>query len=107
MGLIMSWNAIGDKVLVRKHPVEETTVGGVILVQELASQVDATAKATVVSVGSGKKPDGKVEPIAIEVGDTVLYHRHYGTDLSGTIPTEDDKDLMVLSSEDILAVVPG
>ena len=103
----MSWGAIGDKVVVKKHPVEEKTSGGVILVQELASEVDATARATVVSVGSGRKADGTVEPIALEVGDTILYHRHYGTDLSGTIPNEDDKDLMVLSAEDILAVVPG
>jgi len=103
----MSWKAVGDKVLVRKHPVEETSHGGVILVEGLASQMDKSAKATVVSVGSGKKEDGSVVPIQLKEGDVILYHKNFGTDIAGTLPTEEDKDLMVLASEDILAVVSG
>lgn len=103
----MSWKAFGDRVIVKKIKNNTQTDSGIYLAEALVTELDKVARAEVVSVGTGKKADGTVEPIPVNVGDVILYHKHYGTDLSGLIETDDDRDLMVLSSEDILGIVPG
>lgn len=106
----MGWKAVGDKVIVRKAPAEEDSVsaGGIYLVESAAEKMDKTSKATVVAVGNGRKEDGTIEEIPLKEGDVILYHKNFGTDISGLLPTDDDRDLMVLHTQDILAVVePG
>ena len=49
-----------------------------------------------VAVGAGKKD----EPMTVSVGDTVLYGKYSGTEL-----TLEDKDYMIMRESDILAVL--
>jgi chaperonin GroES len=55
----------------------------------------------VLAVGNGKiLDDGKVRPIALKVGDKVLFGKYSGQ----TVKVEGD-ELLVMREEDIMAVV--
>jgi chaperonin GroES len=53
-------------------------------------------------VGPGRRSEttGELIPLDIAVGDTVVYSKYGGTEISA-----DGKDLLILSSRDILAKV--
>ena len=90
----MDWKPIGDKILVRKLEDETETTSGLILVND-----QRTIKtAEVVSVGSGTYRGGNLIPPDVSVGDTVYFHKEYGTDLP-------DGDHMILHEEDILGKI--
>ena len=50
----------------------------------------------VIAVGSGKKD----EPMELKVGDTVLYGKYSGTEI-----TVDGKDYLMMRQSDVLAVL--
>ena len=53
------------------------------------------------SVGSGKiQDDGKVRPMALKVGDRVLFGKY-----SGQTVKVDGEELLVMREEDIMGVV--
>ncbi len=56
----------------------------------------------VLAVGPGKRSDstGELIEVGISVGDTVLYSKYGGTEVSN-----DGEDLLVLNSRDVLAIV--
>ena len=56
----------------------------------------------VLAVGPGKRAEntGELIPLGIEVGQTVLYSKYGGTEV-----TVDGDDLLILSSRDVLAIV--
>ena len=51
---------------------------------------------TAIAVGSGKKD----EPMELKVGDTVLYGKYSGTEI-----TVDGKDYLMMRQSDVLAVL--
>ena len=58
----------------------------------------------VLAAGPGKRAEnsGELIPLGIEVGQTVLYSKYGGTEV-----TIDGDDLLILSSRDVLAIVEG
>jgi chaperonin GroES len=84
---------LGDRVLVQAAPAEEKTKGG-IFIPDTAKE--KPQKGTVVAVGNGK-PD---EPLTVKVGDTVLYGKYAGTELS-----HDGEDYLIMRESDIYAVL--
>lgn len=60
-------------------------------------------KKQVVAVGPGKADDkdGKLSPVGIAEGSTVLYSRYAGTDFTG----EDGSEYVVISASDVLATL--
>ena len=53
------------------------------------------------AVGSGKvTDDGKLQPISVKVGDTVLFDKY-----SGSKVTMDDVEYLIIREEDILGIV--
>ena len=88
----MEWTPLGDRVIVRKLDDQKETSSGIILMED-----QRTIKtAEVVAVGPGKYSGSKRVPINVSIGDTVHFHKSYGTDMP------DDK-YMILHEEDILA----
>lgn len=83
------------------EPVEEekTTASGIVLPETV--EKEKPVKAKVLAVGPGKMNDkGEVRPIAVKVGDVVLFKK-YGPDefeLEG-------KKYLVGDEDDILAVL--
>ena len=94
----MNIKPLGDRVLVQAIELEEQVKGGIIIPD---SAKEKPQEAVVVAIGPGKRDeDGKIIPMEVKVGETVLTSKYGGTDIK-----IDDKEYKILNSSDILAVV--
>ncbi len=84
---------LADRVVVEPAAAEEKTAGG-IYIPDTAKE--KPQKGTVVAAGAGK-PD---EPITVKVGDSVLYGKYSGTEI-----TVDGNDYLIMRESDIFAIV--
>jgi chaperonin GroES len=84
---------LADRVLVEPAAAETKTSGGIII-PDTAKEKPMRGK--IVAIGNGK-PD---EPMTVKVGDTVLYGKYAGTELS-----VDGKDYLIMKESDIYAIV--
>ena len=84
---------LADRVVVEPAAAEETTASGIIIPD---TAKEKPQKGKVVAVGDGKKD----EPMTVKVGDTVLYGKYSGTELS-----LEDEDYMIMRESGILAVL--
>ena len=84
---------LADRVLVEAAAAEETTKGGIIIPD---TAKEKPQRGVVVAVGNGKKD----EPMTVKVGDTVLYGKYAGTEVS-----IDGKDYLMMRESDIFAIV--
>ena len=84
---------LSDRVLVEPAAAEERTAGGIIIPD---TAKEKPQKGIVVAVGAGKKD----EPLTVKVGDSVLYGKYSGTELS-----VDGKDYLIMRESDIYAVI--
>lgn len=82
-----------DRVLVMPAPAEEKTASGIIIPD---TAKEKPQKGQVVAVGPGKKD----EPMAVKVGDSVLYGKYGGTEI-----TIEDTDYLIMRESDIYAIV--
>ena len=72
---------------------EEKTASG-LYIPDTAKEKPQTG--TVIAVGNGKKD----EPLTVKVGDTVLYGKYSGTELS-----VDGNDYLIMRESDIFAIL--
>ena len=94
----MNIKPLGDRVLVQAIELEEQVKGGIIIPD---SAKEKPQEAVVIAIGPGKRDeDGKIIPMEVKVGDTVLTSKYGGTDIK-----IDDKEYKILNSGDILAIV--
>ncbi len=84
---------LADRVLVQPAAAEEKTASG-LYIPDTAKE--KPQKGTVVAVGNGKKD----EPLTVQVGDTVLYGKYSGTELS-----VEGKDFLIMRESDIFAIL--
>lgn len=84
---------LADRVLVEPAPAEEKTASGIIIPD---TAKEKPQRGSVVAVGTGKKD----EPITVKVGDTVLYGKYAGTEIS-----IDGRDYLILRESDIFAII--
>ena len=89
----MNIKPLADRVLVLPAPVEEKTIGGIIIPD---TAKEKPLKGEVVAVGNGTKD----EEMVLKLGDQVLYGKYAGTELE----IEGEKYLIMRQS-DVLAVV--
>lgn len=87
---------LGDKVVVKPTAAEEKTAGG-IYVPDTAKK--KSTEGEVIAVGRGKVVDGKCIEPEVKVGDTVIYSKYGGTEI-----TIADVDYVILDEDSILAV---
>ncbi len=89
---------LGDHVLVEPSDEKEVKKGGIIIPD---SAKEKPTEGIVRAVGTGKRDDdGKVTPIEVKEGDRVLITKYGGTEVK-----LDGKELKLLRSDDILAVI--
>lgn len=94
----MNLKPLGDRVIIKQDEAEEKTASGIILT---SSSKEKPQRGKVVAVGAGKTTDdGTVIPVPVKEGDTVVYGRYGGQDI-----TVDGEDYVILRAEDIYAVV--
>jgi chaperonin GroES len=88
-----------DRVVIRRNAEEETSAGGIVLA---GSAREKPNQGEVIAVGDGKVLDnGELRPLAIKVGDTVVFGQYAG---SNTIEI-DGEELIIMSESEIFAVV--
>ncbi|MCF8303577.1 MAG: co-chaperone GroES [Bacteroidales bacterium] len=89
----MNIKPLADRVVVEPSPAEEKTSGGIIIPD---TAKEKPQKGTVVAVGDGKKD----EPLTVKEGDTVLYGKYAGTEI-----TIDGNEYLIMRESDILAII--
>ncbi|MDB5226270.1 MAG: molecular chaperone GroES [Bacteroidota bacterium] len=90
---------LADRVVVKANEAETTTKSGIIIPD---SAKEKPQKGEIVAIGEGKygEQSGTLIPLKVKVGDTVLYGKYSGTEISieGT-------DYLIMRESDILAIV--
>ncbi len=89
----VSLKPLADRVLVEPAAAEEKTVGGIIIPD---TAKEKPQKGKVVAAGNGKKD----EPMTVKAGDTVLYGKYAGTEI-----TVDGKEYLIMRESDIFAII--
>ena len=94
----MKMRPLGDKLVVRPMEAAETVKCGLIIPD---TAKEKPQEAEVIAVGPGKIDDnGKRSPMDVKAGDKVLYSKYGGTEFK-----MNDEELLILSQDDVLAVV--
>ena len=94
----MKIRPLQDRVIVKRVKEEEKTKGG-LYIPDTAKE--KPIEGTVVAVGNGKVlEDGKVRPLDIKAGDTILFSKYAGTEIK-----IDGEDHLMLREEDVLGVI--
>ncbi|MBK9730197.1 MAG: co-chaperone GroES [Chitinophagaceae bacterium] len=89
----VSLRPLADRVLVKPADAEEKTKGGIIIPD---TAKEKPMKGKVIAVGNGKKD----EPMTVKAGDTVLYGKYAGTEI-----TIDSNEYLIMRESDIFAIV--
>ena len=89
---------LSDKLLVKRLEAEETTKGGIVLPD---SAKEKPKEGKVIAVGPGKVlEDGSRGSMQIKKGERVLFTSYAGTEIK-----VDGEEYLIMSEEDVLAVV--
>ncbi len=95
----MALQPLDDRIVVRPSESEEMTASGLVIPD---TAKEKPQQGEVLAVGPGKRSEntGDVIPVDVSVGDTVVYSKFGGTEI-----TVDGEDLLILSARDVLAIV--
>ena len=94
----MALRPLQDRLLVKRLEEKEQMQGGIII-PDTAKEKPQQAK--VLAVGPGRvTDDGKLQPIEVKVGDTVVFGKYSGTE----VKVEGD-DLLIIREDDVLGVL--
>jgi chaperonin GroES len=89
---------LNDKIVVKRLEAEEKTAGGIVL-PDTAKEKPKQGK--VLSLGDGKLLDnGKRANFQVKEGDRVLFTSYAGSEV-----TLDGEEYLIMTEEDILAVI--
>lgn len=95
----MKIRPLHDRVIVKRKEVESKSAGGIVLTGSAAGK---STRGEVLAVGNGRiLENGDVKPLDVKIGDTVIFSEGYG------VKTEkiDNEEVLILSENDILAIV--
>jgi chaperonin GroES len=95
----MNLQPLEDRIVVRPGESEEKTASGLVIPD---TAKEKPQQGEVLAVGPGRRAEnsGDLIPIDVSVGDTVVYSKYGGTEI-----TVEGEDLLILSSRDVLAKV--
>ena len=94
----MTIRPLHDRILLKRDNEEERTAGGLYIPD---SAKERATRAKVIAVGRGRTlQDGTVVPLKVKAGDTVLFGKYAGTDI-----TLDGQEHLIMREEDIIAVL--
>lgn len=89
---------LGDKILVKRLEAETKTKSGIVL-PETAREKPKRGK--VLSIGAGKRLDsGELSTFNVKKGDEVIFTSYAGTEVK-----IDGEELLIMSEDDVLAVI--
>jgi chaperonin GroES len=94
----MGFRPLHDRVLVRRLDGDEKTAGGIIIPD---TAKEKPMEGEVIAVGPGGRDDnGKVTPLDVKAGDTVLFGKWSGTEVK-----IDGDELLIMKESDIMGVI--
>ncbi len=87
-----------DRIVVRRINAEEKTKGGIIIPD---SAQEKPSQGEIIAVGPGGRDEsGKLIPIDLKVGNTVLFGKWSGTEVK-----LDGEDLLIMKETDVMGVI--
>ena len=96
----MKFRPLHDRVVVKRLEQDEKTTGGIIIPD---TAKEKPMQGEVLAVGPGAKDEqGTVQPLDVKVGDTVLFGKWSGTEV-----TIDGQDVLIMKESDIMGVLEG
>ena len=96
----MNFRPLHDRVVVRRLEEEQKTAGGIIIPD---TAKEKPMQGEVVSVGPGARTeDGKLIPLDVKAGDTILFGKWSGTEVK-----IDGVELLIMKESDIMGVIEG
>jgi len=96
----MKVRPLHDRIIVTRLEEGEQKVGGIII-PDTAKEKPQQGK--VVAVGKGKvEKDGKVTPLDVKAGDTILFGKYAGQEIK-----LDGEEFLIMREEEVLGVVEG
>jgi chaperonin GroES len=94
----MKVRPLHDRIIVQRLEEGEQRVGGIII-PDTAKEKPQQGK--VVAAGKGKaKDDGKVLPLDVQAGDTILFGKYSGQDIK-----IDGDEFLIMREDEVLAVL--
>ena len=96
----MKFRPLHDRVVVKRIDAEEKTSGGIIIPD---TAKEKPSQGEIVAVGPGGRDEaGKLIPIDLKVGDTILFGKWSGTEVK-----IDGQDLLIMKESDVMGVIEG
>jgi len=89
---------LADRIVVQATEAETKTAGG-IFIPDTADK-DKPSQGKVLAVGKGKMIEGKLQPLEVRIGDTVLFGKYAGNNVK-----INNKEYLVMREEDVMGVV--
>ena len=86
----MNIRPLHDRVIIRRMEEEKTSPGGIVIPD---SATEKPVKGEILD-------SGEVRPLDVKVGDTILFGKYSGTEVS-----VDGEELLVMREDDITAII--
>jgi chaperonin GroES len=94
----MKVRPLHDRIIVQRLEEGEQVVGGIIIPD---TAKEKPQQGRVIAVGKGKaKDDGKVTPLDVKEGDTILFGKYSGQEIK-----IDGEELLIMREDEVLAVL--
>lgn len=89
---------LGDRLILKAVEAKEIKKSGIIIPD---TAKEKPQEGLVVAVGKGKlTEEGKLIPMEVKTGDTVLYGKYSGTEIK-----INDEEYLIMREEDVLGIV--
>src|SRR5262249_14885209 len=94
----MKFRPLHDRVVVRRLESEEKTKGGIII-PDTAKEKPQEGE-VIAAVPGARGEDGKLVPLAVREGDSILFGKWSGTEVK-----IDGEELLIMKESDIMGVI--
>ena len=96
----MKFRPLHDRVVVKRIESDEKTAGGIIIPD---TAKEKPQQGEVVAVGPGGRDEtGKLTPLDVKAGDTVLFGKWSGTEVK-----IDGEELLIMKESDVMGIIEG
>lgn len=94
----MNFKPLHDRVAIKAMAEQDKTIGGIIIPD---TAKEKPVRGEIVAVGDGARDsNGNITPLAVKVGDQVLYSKWGGTEVK-----IDGEQIIIMKESDILGIV--